>query len=495
MRPAGANIVTTADGWSRRIMTPMPGMGRLILISAIACLLPHVVWAQLARVGGEFQINANVPTSGSFVARVAGFPDGGFVVIWASGGQGGDGIDFGRVFGADGQPSSPEFQVNTSPIASQLDVHVAAAGDGTFVVVWSEFPDRSTVRIMGQRFDRAGDRLGSEFEVVDDDFSHIFAPNVAATAGDEFVVVWAAESGPIPFDLHWIRGRILDSNAQPTGPSFSISGIFSFAQTVPAVASGRDDSLIVVWHSDLLPVGAIRGRILNPPSAIGPEFTIEDVTELTLPEICSHQDGAFVVAWSTYGSSLQGQPDDRLVFYRRYDNDGNALTPALRVTSDQGFPLASLVEWSPDLACGPQRQTVIAWTDARGVRGRVFPDDSLPGSSEFRMNSGFATSIGGAVVAMLDQEDFVLIFQKCDTPFDCNVFGQRFTLRGPTDCTGDCDHNGVVTVDELLTAVNIALGSADVPMSACLPADANLDYSVSIDELVTAVDHALLGCS
>jgi hypothetical protein len=469
-------------------------MRRLVLVASMTCLVPRVVWAQLARVGGEFKINANVPASGSFVPRVTGFPDGGFVVIWKSDGQDSGGWDFGRVFGADGQPSSPEFQVNTNTIGSQLDVHVAVAGDGTFVVVWSEFPPFPE-KIMGQRFDSAGNRLGSEFEVVDDEFGYIYSPNLAATASDEFVVVWATETGAFPFDQHLIRGRILDSDAQATGPSFSISSIFSFAQAAPAVASGRDGSLIVVWYAEGNPLAAIRGRILNPRSqAIGPEFTIADVGEFTIPEICSHQDGTFVVTWSTDGS-LQGQPYDELVHYRRYGNEGNALTPALRVTTDQGFPLASLVEVSPNLACGPQRQTVIVWTDGRGVRGRVFPDDSLPDSSEFRINSGFATSVGGAAVAMVDQEEFVLTFTACDAPDDCDVVGQRFTMRAPTDCVGDCDRNGVVTVDEVLTAVNIALGSAVVPMNACLPADSNLDYSVSIDELVTAVNHALGGCS
>ncbi len=31
-----------------------------------------------------------------------------------------------------------------------------------------------------------------------------------------------------------------------------------------------------------------------------------------------------------------------------------------------------------------------------------------------------------------------------------------------TKCVGDCDDNGVVTVDEILTGVNIALGNLDV---------------------------------
>jgi hypothetical protein len=50
-----------------------------------------------------------------------------------------------------------------------------------------------------------------------------------------------------------------------------------------------------------------------------------------------------------------------------------------------------------------------------------------------------------------------------------------------------------VTVDELLTMVNIALGTLLV--SDCQIGDANNDQQITIDEILTAVDHALHGCS
>jgi hypothetical protein len=59
-------------------------------------------------------------------------------------------------------------------------------------------------------------------------------------------------------------------------------------------------------------------------------------------------------------------------------------------------------------------------------------------------------------------------------------------------CTGDCDGMGSVTVDEILTMVNIALGNADV--STCNAGDANNDGQITIDEILTAVNNALNGC-
>lgn len=60
-------------------------------------------------------------------------------------------------------------------------------------------------------------------------------------------------------------------------------------------------------------------------------------------------------------------------------------------------------------------------------------------------------------------------------------------------CDGDCDGNGVVAVNELLVAVNIALGTAGA--EACSAVDLNGDDQVTIDELLRAVSAALNGCA
>jgi len=59
-------------------------------------------------------------------------------------------------------------------------------------------------------------------------------------------------------------------------------------------------------------------------------------------------------------------------------------------------------------------------------------------------------------------------------------------------CPGDCDGGGNVPVDEIVTAVNIALGT--VPLSQCPAADDDDSGSVTVDELVRAVNAALNGC-
>jgi len=62
----------------------------------------------------------------------------------------------------------------------------------------------------------------------------------------------------------------------------------------------------------------------------------------------------------------------------------------------------------------------------------------------------------------------------------------------PAACPGDCNQDGTVPVDELIQAVNIALGNSLV--ATCPAADRNANGIVSVDELVAAVGSALSGC-
>jgi hypothetical protein len=58
-------------------------------------------------------------------------------------------------------------------------------------------------------------------------------------------------------------------------------------------------------------------------------------------------------------------------------------------------------------------------------------------------------------------------------------------------CIGDCDGDGAVTVNELVTMVNIALGN--LPLSAC-PVPDTCVGSVCINSIIEAIKNALFGC-
>ncbi len=64
---------------------------------------------------------------------------------------------------------------------------------------------------------------------------------------------------------------------------------------------------------------------------------------------------------------------------------------------------------------------------------------------------------------------------------------------GVARCEGDCDADGAITIDELVAAVNEALGGA--PAEVCGSFDRDDDGAVGIHELIALVRDALSGCS
>lgn len=60
-------------------------------------------------------------------------------------------------------------------------------------------------------------------------------------------------------------------------------------------------------------------------------------------------------------------------------------------------------------------------------------------------------------------------------------------------CTGDCDGNGAITVEEIVILANVALGNA--PLETCPAGDTDGDQLVTVNEIVAAVIDALGGCT
>lgn len=91
-------------------------------------------------------------------------------------------------------------------------------------------------------------------------------------------------------------------------------------------------------------------------------------------------------------------------------------------------------------------------------------------------------------------------FLACN-PFDefsCAAPTPTPTPPGVTPCVGDCNGDGMVTVDELILMVNIALELSPLcptgGSSGCLAGDANCDCQITVDEIIRAIDNALVGC-
>jgi len=84
-------------------------------------------------------------------------------------------------------------------------------------------------------------------------------------------------------------------------------------------------------------------------------------------------------------------------------------------------------------------------------------------------------------------------FAAWDGSINSNLGRVTVTVaRAPQSCIGDCNGDGIVTVDELIRGVGIALGNR--APSECTALDSNGDGRVEIEELIRAVGALLRGC-
>ncbi len=91
-----------------------------------------------------------------------------------------------------------------------------------------------------------------------------------------------------------------------------------------------------------------------------------------------------------------------------------------------------------------------------------------------------------------DVRENVPLLGDLTTDFDFTQSPRAPLLLAPYACVGDCNAGHSVSIAELMTATNIALGTAQP--QRCRAGDANGDGQIMVDELLTGVKNALYGC-
>ncbi len=347
--------------------------------------------------GSEFQVNSYT-TSQQWIPAVAADGLGNFLVVWGSLGQ--DGSDFG-VFGqrysSTGNPVGGEFQVNTYTTGSQGFPAVAADGAGNFVVAWmSEFQDGSTWGVFGQRFDSAGNPLGTEFQANSYTTSSQWDPAVAADGSGNFVVVW--ESYGQDGSSDGVFGQRFSSTGSPAGSEFEANTHTTNQQAAPAVAADASGNVVVVWAShggqDGSSAGVFGQRFDSTGSPAGSEFQVNTYTtnyQLN-PAVAADGSGNFVVAWD----SLFEDGSERGVFGTRYNSAGSPVGGEFQVNT---FTTGDQI--GPAVAADGAGNFVVAWTSrfqdgsTYGVFGQRLSNWILIDGLEAGDACGWSAAVGG----------------------------------------------------------------------------------------------------
>jgi hypothetical protein len=300
------------------------------------------------RQGPVFRVNQTAAGSQAS-ADIATLNNDGFVVVWSSFGQDGNGNGvYGQRFRADGTRAGREFKVNTRTAGHQQRASVAGLADGGFVVVWESLNRDATRRIgiFGQRFANSGERLGPEFKVNTAAVGDPESPDVTGLETGGFVVVWHSPSDPDGLDIY---GQRFNANGTRSGGAFRLNSRTADHQNNAAVAPWGDNGFVAVWNSpDSANGDGVRGQRFDAQGRVGPEFRVNT----TLADfqvnaaVAPLGNGGFIVVWESFG--VGGDTTDEAdVFGQRYAANGERVGPEFRINTrraaDQSQPAVAAV--------------------------------------------------------------------------------------------------------------------------------------------------------
>jgi hypothetical protein len=389
---------------------------------------------QVVPIGSEFRVNAYT-TLDQHLASAASADDGRFVVAWRSNGQ--DGSDegvFAQRYDSAGNPSGFEFRVNAYTTGKQAWPSVAAAADGRFVVTWASWQDDSGYGIFGQRYDSAGNPTGPEFQINSYTTNSQYQPAVASAADGRFVVVWLSyRQGGTGYGVF---GQRYDSAGNRSGPEFQVNTYTTGYRALgwaagPAVASAPDGRFVVAWQTpdqDGDDLGVFAQRFDSAGNRSGSEFLVNSYTtnRQFAPSAAFAPDGRFVLAWMDFGQDGSGDG----VFAQRYDSAGSPSGPAFRVNS-----FTTGYQAFPSVASAANGRFVVAWhgydlgqdSSGPGIFAQRYDSAGNAAGPQFRVNSHTTNAQRFPSVASAAAGRFVVAWNsEAQDGSGRGVFGQRF---------------------------------------------------------------------
>jgi hypothetical protein len=277
----------------------------------------------VTELGSEFQVNTYTADAFTTLPQLCHDTAGNFVVVWDNHYLDGSGEGvFAQRYDSAGRRRGTEFQVNTRPSSYPA---VCCQPSGGFVVAYVS-PPRGFGGIFAQRFDSSGLRAGTEFQISANSIEE-YEPRVACPEEDGFIAVWTAGDR--------IRGRLYDDRGQPVAAEFMIgTADEEIFESSPDVCSGGE-SFVVAWGRAGSEYGAMVGqRFTASGQRLGSEFRIDDPEQggdsgFVTHDVACPATGGFVVVFSA-GT----EPSETSLFARVIDAGGDPRSEEILITSD-----------------------------------------------------------------------------------------------------------------------------------------------------------------
>jgi hypothetical protein len=355
-----------------------------------------------APVGAEFEISTAGYPGNKEKPSVAGDFAGNFVVVWEHARDdnqypGSPEEIVGRRFDSSGPLHPTEFKVNSASPWRHENPSVTRDGNSNFVVVWQRFDDENPPdrpRILGQRFDAQGTKLGAEIAVStlgeEEDGKDEF-PDVGSSLGGDFVVVWqqSGANNEIDTSMDAVVGRRFDSFGAPQDEAeFVVNSYTTGSQSRPSVGVGLDGNFVVTWHGEgeSDDWGIFAKQFASTGGAIADEFLVNTLTTGFQTEpgvVAADALGHFAVTWQ----SRPNPGGDYSLFARWFRSDGLPFEDQFEVPTH-----TTGTQESPRIAGDVDGNFVVLWNGDgpadEGFSARRFEQPVLLTINDFAIREG-----------------------------------------------------------------------------------------------------------
>ena len=237
--------------------------------------------------GSEERVNTS--TTGSHYARgVIALENGGWVVTWLMSGQ--DGAVYQQAYKADGTALGGETRIGSYTEGNQdFSGAVVPLADGGWVVVWNtDGQDGDGWGVYQQIYNAGGTARGDETLVNTTTAGNQYEPSAEALADGGWLVSWySQEQGGDDYDIYQQRydadGQVWGLNHAPTAANRTITqltnGGYAFSKNTFGFSDGTDGDHLASVAITVLPM---KGKLLLDGVAVtaGQEIAAGDLSDL-----------------------------------------------------------------------------------------------------------------------------------------------------------------------------------------------------------------------
>ena len=332
-----------------------------------------------------------------------------------------------------------EFRINSYTTNRQFAVRPAMEPDGDFVAVWqSQMQDGDDYGVYARRYAASGLPRGGEFRVNVHTTGYQMDPAVAVGSAGDFIVVWRSAQDGSSASVH---GRRYDAAGNAVGGEFQVNTYTPGFQYRPRVGRAADGAFVVAWTSfggDGGGYGVAARRFDASGNPVGSELVVNTYTtgDQFAVDVAVAASGEFVAVWEDYNPGRDGSGS--AVFGQRFDASGVAQGAEFRVNT-----YTTLRQGLPSVSISPAGGFVVAWTSQAGDGGgsavfaRRFDATGSALGNDFLVNTYTtgnqgSTIFSGGQVAHDARGNFVVTWPSSagqDGSLDAAI-AQRYTASG-----------------------------------------------------------------